>query len=246
VLKGEISVALSRPRTSNEYRETLAQLEATVDDMSQMVEDLLTLTRASSSQQPPAQSFVDVGGLVQQVGERLQVIAAERGITLSVQVACEAGCVVMGDRIQLQRVFTNLMDNALRYTPPTGRVDVSVRRANASPASPGKQYSGKGHAPPAARAHQVVVEVCDTGHGIAPEHLPNLFQRFYRADSGRARESGGTGLGLAMARAIVLAHGGQITVTSQVGAGSCFTITLPACDQPVMASEPDTPMTTLP
>ncbi|MCL5997917.1 MAG: FAD:protein FMN transferase, partial [Chloroflexi bacterium] len=219
VLKGEISVALSRPRDTRDYRQTLARLESTVDDMSQLVEDLLTLTRASSNTLPLPQTPVNVSDLLEQVCERLRVIADGKGITLNRELPPGRALVTLGDRIKLQRVFVNLIDNATRYTPTGGHVDVGAR------------HSGQ----------QVVVEVRDTGRGIAPEHLPSLFQRFYRADSGRARESGGSGLGLAIARTIARAHGGDITVTSQLGRGSCFTVTLPAMRPPLAATPALTP-----
>jgi heavy metal sensor kinase len=216
VLKGEISVALSRMRSAGEYRQTLSQLESTVDDMHQLVEDLLTLTRVANNRQALVKAPIDVCDLVSQVCERMQVIADRQGVVLHSPTE-PAGMVVMGDRIKLQRVFTNLVDNAVRYTPKGGRVDVAMRREN----------------------NTVLIDVRDTGRGIAPEHFPKLFQRFYRADSGRSRDVGGTGLGLALAQTIVKAHGGKITVSSKPGQGSCFTVLLPAAsNQTVIAAPP--------
>ena len=107
---------------------------------------------------------------------------------------------------QLQRVITNLIDNALRYTPEDGTIQARVTLDNA----------------------EVRIDVQDTGIGIAPEHIGRVFDRFFRADAARDRESGGTGLGLAIAKAIVESHGGALSVTSQLGRGTCFTIRLPA------------------
>jgi heavy metal sensor kinase len=204
VLKGEISVALSRRRSADEYRATLSQLESSVDDMSQLVEDLLTLTRAAANKQPVNTAPISVGELVTQISERMHVIADAKGITLNTPAA-PLHVVVIGDRIKLQRVFTNLIDNALRYTPRGGRVDMGLRH----------------------EGNYVYIDVRDTGRGIATEHLPRLFQRFYRADNNRARDSGGSGLGLAIAQTIIKAHGGKITVSSRLGQGSCFTVMLP-------------------
>jgi heavy metal sensor kinase len=207
VLKGELSVALSRPRPADEYRATLARLEPTVDDMSQLVEDLLTLTRAAANKENAGQERVNLTVLLLQVCERMKVLANAKGITLNAPPA-SAGLIALGDRLKLQRVLVNLIDNALRYTPKGGRVDVTIRRKEA----------------------EVFIDVRDTGRGIRPEHLPRLFQRFYRADSDRARDSGGSGLGLAITQAIVQAHHGRINVESQPGKGSCFTVCLPLAD----------------
>jgi heavy metal sensor kinase len=204
VLKGEISVALSRDRPAEDYRGTLGQLEATVDDMIQLVEDLLTLTRAASNKQIVSMAPLDIVELVSTIVARLQVIANNKGIVLKAQSDLDV-TIVLGDRIKLQRVFTNLIDNALRYTASGGSVDVVARLMGGN----------------------VVIDVRDTGRGIAAEHLPRLFQRFYRADNNRARDSGGSGLGLAIAQTITRSHGGRITVESQPGLGSTFTVTLP-------------------
>ena len=204
VLKGELSVALNRPRSADEYRATLARLEPTVDDMSQLVEDLLALTRAAANKENAGQERVNLTDLLRQVCERMKVLADAKGITLTAPPA-SARLITLGDRLKLQRVLVNLIDNALRYTPKGGRVDVAIRRKEA----------------------EVFIDVRDTGRGIRPEHLPRLFQRFYRADSDRARDSGGSGLGLAITQAIVQAHHGRINVESQPGKGSCFTVCLP-------------------
>lgn len=203
VLKGEISVALNRPRPADDYRETLQNLEATVDDMIRLVEDLLALTRASSKQLMEA-APVMLGDLITQVVERMQVIASEKGIHMSSPILL-ANPIITGDRLKLLRVFTNLLDNALHYTARGGRVDVTL----------------------AQDGNMARIDVRDTGRGIAAEYLPRLFQRFYRADTARARSSGGTGLGLAIAQTIITAHGGAIIVESALGKGSCFTVTLP-------------------
>jgi heavy metal sensor kinase len=204
VLKGEISVALSRPRTADEYRATLTHLEPTVDDMSQLVEDLLTLTRAAANKENTGQERVNLTELLGQVCERMNVLANAKGIVLS--TAPESiGLIALGDRLKLQRVLMNLIDNALRYTPKGGHVTVSISHKDA----------------------EIRIDVRDTGRGIRPEHLPRLFQRFYRADSDRGRDNGGSGLGLAIAQAIVQAHHGHINVESQPGKGSCFTVWLP-------------------
>jgi signal transduction histidine kinase len=123
---------------------------------------------------------------------------------------------VRADRERLHQVLFNLVDNAVRFTPDGGSVTVRARRDGGS----------------------VEVSVADTGIGIAAEHLPRLFERFYRADQARAREDGGTGIGLAIARSVVEAHGGTISASSEPGRGSVFRFDLP------VASERPTPVVT--
>jgi two-component system, OmpR family, manganese sensing sensor histidine kinase len=116
-----------------------------------------------------------------------------------------AGVEVAGDAAQLTRLFSNLLENALQYTSPGGSVVLAMSSLERS----------------------VIVSVEDTGIGIAPEHLPFVFHRFWRADRARSRFFGGVGLGLAIAQVIAQHHSGEITVSSQLGTGSCFRVRLP-------------------
>ncbi len=203
-LKGELSVALSRDRSAADYREVLIALESAVDDMSVMVEDLLSLSRSSAAVLNLER--MDMAELARQVCDRLSVVAAERGVALAVDGSAQVW--MRGDRLKLQRVLTNLVDNAIRYTPKGGSARVQVEASD----------------------EQVAVRVRDTGIGIAPEHQARIFDRFYRADTSRARDVGGTGLGLAIAQVLVFAHNGRITVKSQPGHGSEFAVWLPRRD----------------
>ncbi len=117
---------------------------------------------------------------------------------------------LLGDAVQITRLFANLIDNALQYTPVGGSVEVQARHTGAN----------------------LYVNVKDTGIGIAPEHLKQVFERLWRADQARSYRDGGSGLGLAIAQSIAQNHGGLISVTSQIGVGSCFTVRL-AADQPL-------------
>lgn len=204
-LKGEISVALSRIRSADDYHDILVQLEASVDDMSLLVEDLLTIARASATESPMGLAErIDISDLVVQVCDRLQVVADDKAIQLGIPKTPPT-IFVKGNRQKLQRVFTNLLDNALRYTPSGGCVSVHVR----------------------VDRMMAIIEFVDTGIGIPKENLGRIFDRFYRTDAARARESGGTGLGLAIVKAVVSAHGGQVQVTSRPNFGSTFTVQLP-------------------
>ncbi|MBX7213602.1 MAG: HAMP domain-containing histidine kinase [Thermoflexales bacterium] len=206
VIKGEISVALSRERTAQAYRATLSDLELSVDEMCVMVEDMLTLTRASAKQAPTRIDPIDVGILVSQIKTRMDVIAEAKRIDLLSSQSGTRPAMVYGDRLRIQRALTNLVDNALRYTQEGGRVEIRL--------------SGDDE-----RVH---IQVVDTGIGIAADHLDRVFDRFFRADAARDRERGGTGLGLAIAKAIVEGAGGELSVTSTLGKGSTFTVSLPA------------------
>ena len=177
------------------------------DRMRRLLDDLLLLARADASNSP-----VDTG-LVRRDRILLNEIAAEavRSAEVlasgqSLELEAPRSVEVPGDADRLHQLLMILLDNAIRHTPPTGRIRVALA------ATPDGQAR---------------IAVRDEGEGIAPEHLPHLFERFYRADGARGRSSGGTGLGLAIAHAICRAHGGEITVTSAPGKGSTFLVTLP-------------------
>jgi len=142
--------------------------------------------------------------------DELTLLADDRRITLSFE--SQSVPFVLGDAQWLKQALINLLDNALHYTPSGGAVTVRLRSV------------GEG----------VAVAVEDTGHGIEPEHLPHLFERFYRTDWARAKDSGGTGLGLPIVKEIVEAHGGTVSVTSQVDKGSVFTLCLPVLTHPAI------------
>ena len=134
----------------------------------------------------------------------IEVTRARHGVELAQDVPEDLPA-IFADAERVHQVLFNLLDNAVRFTPSGGRVRVTASRSNGS----------------------VDVAVADTGPGIAPEHLPRLFDRFYRVDTARSREEGGTGIGLAIARSVVEAHGGRIWAESEPGKGSTFTFELP-------------------
>ena len=170
--------------------------------MGRLIEDLLLLAKEESPQ--PDESRMTVIQLDEVITEAVRVGGAlSRGQQLDTVVNTPS--TVIGDRDRLFQVFLILIDNAIRHTPETGSVKVANR------------YD----------AGQATIRISDTGPGIAPEHLPHVFDRFYRADSSRQRGSGGTGLGLAIARAIVERHKGTIDVESTLGVGTSVTVRLP-------------------
>lgn len=206
VLRGEIEVALRRPRSAEEYREVLVSNKEEIERLSRLTENMLALAHVDGGHAIQQQELVNVSELCSSVSERLQGLAAEKRIALQHEDATSEPLSVHGDRLALERVVTNLVENAVRYSPAGESVTVRVFKE-----------------PP-----WIVVQVADTGGGIAPEHLPHLFERFYRVDKARSRAHGGSGLGLSIVKALVEAHGGSVSVTSAVGQGSTFTLRLPA------------------
>ncbi|RXZ82614.1 sensor histidine kinase [Paenibacillaceae bacterium] len=185
--------------------EELLPLQDELIRLEQLVTELQALSQAEANQLLLVKESVDLGKLMERIVEKVAVEAEEKGIELELSCSPEqVECMV--DPSRITQVFLNLLLNAIRYTPSGGAIKTTVIRA----------------------ADQVQVTVTDNGIGIEAEHLPHLFQRFYRADRARERHSGGTGLGLAIAAEYVRAHGGDIAVQSETGSGSSFTVRLPA------------------
>ena len=191
--------ALDDPPAAERF---LDRIETEVDDLTQIVQELLELARIESGQVPLRLTSTAVEQLVRPVVERLQTQAerAELDLQLIIPFALPS---VLADAERAQQVVTNLVHNAIKFTPPGGRIVVEV-----------KELGG-----------EVLISVQDTGVGISRDDLPRIFERFYKAD--RARSGGGTGLGLAIARHIVQAHGGRIWAESVEGQGSTFYLSLP-------------------
>lgn len=204
ILQGNLEVALLKARTADEYRDVLLNNLEQVERLIALTRPLLTLAKFTSSKPPVHLVPLHLEPLIQEIVYELTLLADDRRITLSFEA--QPVPPVLGDAQWLKQVLINLLDNALRYTPAGGAVTVRL------------QTTG----------HEVAMAVEDTGHGIEPEHLPHLFERFYRTDWARAKDAAGTGLGLPIVKEIAEAHGGTISVTSQVGKGSVFTLRLPA------------------
>ncbi len=184
----------------------LAAIASATNQMTRLVEDLLFLARTDAAPKTPNVEWVSIplDELLEDLVDLLQPQAEAKGITLRFEIADEI--FVKGDASQMRRLFSNLLENALQYTQAGGTVTAAI-------VSRDDRF--------------VVVSVEDTGIGIAPEHIPFIFNRFFRADKARSRHSGGLGLGLAIAQAIAHNHKGEITISSQLGVGSCFQVSLP-------------------
>jgi len=179
--------------------------------MSHIVENLLAVSRLDAGEVKMDKAPLDLGELATSTVEQMKLLADEKSITLRSNVG--RSVYVEGDRSRLQQVIVNLIDNAIKYTPEGGEVNVSLHRG----------------------VNTVVLEVSDNGVGIPRPALPHVFERFYRADKARSRASGGAGLGLSIVKAICTAHGAKVEIFSQEGHGSRLNVELPLLDLP----EPD-------
>lgn len=179
--------------------------------MNRLVDDLLSLSRVEDVERMRPLDRVDLAGLLQGAATGLAPQAGLRGVTLEV-TGCDGAQFAPGDGDQLSQVFTNLIENAIKYGREGGRVRVDLEPMTATPVLKGAGFR---------------VSVRDEGEGIDPRHLGRLTERFYRVDSHRSRGMGGTGLGLAIVKHIVNRHRGRLRIESAPGKGSTFTVFLP-------------------
>jgi len=239
-IRGEAEVALMGQRTPDEQRLALRTILEEAERMSAIVENLLLVARADSTSSQLRREPVALEEVVMEAFEALARAARERSIHLEIGQLDEAE--VIGDRLWLLQLVTNLLNNAVKYTPEGGSVTLSLESHIDAPARsaqsvergarPGDtQYAIRATDTSPLTTHQAVIVVRDTGIGIAAEHLPHIFDRFYRVDGGRSRESGGTGLGLSIAHWVATSHGGEIEVESDPGNFTEFRVTLPMRDE---------------
>jgi heavy metal sensor kinase len=206
-MRTSLEVALEHDRSPEEYRELLADVVEECAGLGKLVNQLLLLAEGDAGLLRAGGGSARLDRVAARSVEMFQGIAEQRGVELHADALAPAA--VQGNEAHLRQVVHNLIDNALKFTPPGGRVLVAVT--------------------PRPAAGQAVLRVSDTGTGIAPEDLPHVFERFYRADKARSREQpgGGTGLGLSICHAVVTAYGGQLAVESRPGRGTAVTAVLP-------------------
>jgi heavy metal sensor kinase len=202
VIHSHVELALSRPRSPEEYQETLETCVRASRRMKALVEGLLTLARSDAGKLELRRQPLDLAMLVSDVASLLEPLAAQKNVHLSLQAA---PLEMMGDLTRLSQVVTNLVSNAINYNRPKGNVSVTLE----------------------ADGGDAVLTVADTGCGIPEEDRLHVFERFYRVDKARSRELGGSGLGLAICKSIVEGHGGSIHFTSEVNRGTTFVVRLP-------------------
>lgn len=204
-IKTSVDVMLTHPeRIHPADSKKFEGIASALKEMTRLVEDLLMLARSDNSSAAAVEWVpIPVDELLEDLVDLLLPQAQAKGITLKSELL--AGVLVKGDGALLGRLFSNLLENALHYTPRGGTVIVFLEEED----------------------RLATIRVEDTGIGIAPENIPSVFDRFWRADKARSRREGGTGLGLAIAKTIAENHNGEISVTSELGAGSCFLVRLP-------------------
>jgi two-component system OmpR family sensor kinase len=205
-IRSMTDVALAQEQQQDEHTGVLRNVNSQAERLGRLLNDLLTLVHADEGQIPFEQEPVYLDRLAVDVAETIRWLADERGITLHVQTKTPA--LIIGDEARLIQLIMNLLDNALNYTGYGGRVVLSVDKISTI----------------------VYLRVSDTGIGIAPEHIKHIFERFYRTDAARSRATGGSGLGLSIVEWVVRKHRGTITVDSQPGQGTTFTIVLPSAN----------------
>jgi heavy metal sensor kinase len=203
VIRAEADLTLDRERDPAEYRASLAVILDESRRLSRLIDDLLNLARADAGHVRLQIEELDLNDLLSECCRGMRSRAAAKNIEIECRPSADAS--FRGDREMLRRLVLNLLDNAIRYTPPGGRVSASLEPQDGA----------------------LALRVSDTGPGIPPEAGPHLFERFFRADQARSRADGGFGLGLAIVKWIAESHHGQVQWSSPAGGGATFTVTLP-------------------
>ena len=206
VLRIEVEVAMGKSLDENAQRNLLASVLEECQRLTSLTDQLLTLSRDDAGMTQYASEGIDLSSLVAAVVETMTPLAEAKQQTLTFR-GSENACIT-GDAGRLRQVFYNLLDNAVKFTPHQGRIEVSVVGCD----------------------NTINVAVRDTGIGIPSEHLPRVFDRFYRVDKARSRDEGGTGLGLSIVQTIVVAHGGTVEISSEPDHGTTCIVTLSRAD----------------
>jgi two-component system heavy metal sensor histidine kinase CusS len=191
-LMTQTQVILSQPRAAAEYREVLASNIEEYERLSRMVADMLFIAKGDEGLIAPTRERLELASLIDKLVEFHRLAAEEKNVLI--ESAGEGA--MRGDPLMIRRAVSNLLSNAIRHTPPGGRITVSIRRAGAD---------------------RLAIDVSNTGETIPADHLPRLFDRFYRIGASRAGDGSHSGLGLAIVKSIVEAHGGAVTVSSTAG-----------------------------
>lgn len=207
LIRTTAELAIQGGRTNPEYREDMLQILAEAERTTRLIDSLLLLARADAGEGGLQHELIDVSTVVREAVAQGHSLAAEKQIDLAANLGSNA-TVARGDGEALGRLFFILIDNAIKYTPDGGRVQVQLEVLD-------------GHA---------AIKVTDSGMGISETDLPQIFDRFWRADKVRSRGMGGAGLGLAIARWIVEQHQGSIGVQSRPDQGTVFTVSIPLAD----------------
>ncbi len=204
IIRGESEFALKKERDKEEYKRVISVSLEETKRMLKIIEDLLLLTKMNY--QPDVLKFEQIE-LTQFIGiiyEQAKILASPKNITVNIDIPQEAGA-INADELHLRRLFLNLIDNAIKFTPASGSISISLEYEN----------------------QKAIVSIIDTGIGIEEENLPKLFDKFFRIDGTVKDAAPSSGLGLSIAQSIAELHGGEISVTSRAGQGSNFTVSIP-------------------
>jgi signal transduction histidine kinase len=202
-LRGELESLAQDAQLKADTRESLGSMLEEVDRLSEIVESLLALSKLDAGEASAESVRFDLAELVATTAEQMSLLAEDK----SIKVECDAApdVIVEGDRSRMKQVVVNLLDNAIKYTPHGGNVQLKIARDG----------------------DHAILEVADNGVGIPTEALPHMFKRFFRVDDSRSREQGGAGLGLSIVESICAAQGAEVAVSSRPGGGSCFRVRQP-------------------
>jgi heavy metal sensor kinase len=203
-IRTSAEVALRKERSAEDYRDSLREILAESERTTRLVEEMLTLARADAGKAHLVLDPMDLNDLVREACDQARKLTFEKQLALEVAIPSST-IRIDGDRGSLRRLMLILLDNAVKYTPEHGTLKVTLRQFDSTAS----------------------ITVADNGVGISDEDLPHVFERFYRADPARSRNSGGAGLGLALAKWIAESHRGSIQVESRESEGARFTVLLP-------------------
>jgi heavy metal sensor kinase len=202
-IRTEAEVAIGKSLSIADYQHLLGSILEECERLTRLTDQLLMLSREDAGSARPVCEPLDLTALLENVVDTMRPLADAKGLNL--QSKANGVIRINGDDARLRQVFYNLLDNAIKYTAQGGQIDICLEKKDRA----------------------AIVTLHDTGIGIPPEHLPRVFDRFYRVDPARSREQGGTGLGLSIAKTIIMAHGGKIELTSVPDHGTTCAVTLP-------------------
>lgn len=204
LIRTNAELVLRRPRSESEYREALHRILVTSEETTELIEQLLMLARADAKMAQLKMEPTELHKIVRAAGQKARMLAAGKGLSFS-EPGPPCSLTLLANAAALERLLLSVVDNAVKYTPPSGHVALVL----------------------SVQGSQAVIEVRDTGIGIAEQDLPHVFERFYRADQTRSRETRGSGLGLSIAKWIAETHNGSIELRSRPGQGTTVIVRLP-------------------